>query len=114
MSKAKPGFPGGGRTKSPNKPAPCLELQNLLNPSAPRALRQPEAITLERARHILEIGAERGLKILFCEAVHALNDWCGAWSPLPPVPEKCSTDEILDLLGQHPHWFVPRGATVDV
>jgi hypothetical protein len=58
-------------------------------------------------------GAERGLKILFCEAVYALNDWRGAWSPLPAVPDKCSIDEILDLLEQHPHWFVPRGAAAE-
>jgi len=66
-----------------------------------------------RARELLDIGAERGLKNLFCEAVHALNDWRGQWSPLPLVPEKCSTDEILDLLEQRPHWFVQSGAATD-
>jgi hypothetical protein len=87
-----------------------LAHQNLLNPPAPKVLHQPETLTLKRARELLAIGAERGLKILFCEAVYALNDWRGAWSSLPAVPEKCSTEEILDLLEQHPHWFVPGGA----
>ena len=89
-----------------------LAHQSLLNPPAPKALHQPEALTLEQARRMLEIGAERGLKILFCDAVHALNEWRGPWSQLPAVPEKCSTQEILDLLEQHPHWFVPSSATV--
>jgi hypothetical protein len=90
-----------------------LAHQTLLNPPAPRPLHQPEALTLDRAHYVLEIGAERGLRILFCEAVYALNDWRGAWSPLPAVPDKCSTQEILDLLEQHPHWFVPRGAAAE-
>ena len=89
-----------------------LAHQSLLNPPAPKALHQPEALTLAQARGMLEIGAERGLKILFCDAVHALNEWRGPWSQLPAVPEKCSTQEILDLLEQHPHWFVPSSATV--
>jgi hypothetical protein len=42
------------------------------------------------ARELLEIGAERGLKILFCEAVDALNARRGAWLPLPAEPAKCS------------------------
>ena len=88
-----------------------LAYQNLLNPPPPKVLYQPEALTLARAHELLEIGAERGLKSLFCEAVHALNAWRGPWSQLPAVPEKCSTQEILDLLEQHPHWFVPSSAT---
>lgn len=88
----------------------ALAHQKLLNPPAPKVLHQPETLTLKRARELLAIDAERGLKNLFCEAVHALNDWRGAWSPLPTVPEKCSTEEILNLLEQHPHWFVPGGA----
>src|SRR6185437_11307884 len=27
-------------------------------------------------------------------------------------PEKCSIEEILDLLERHPHWFLPRSAIV--
>jgi hypothetical protein len=84
-----------------------LAHQNLLNPPPPKALHQPEVLTLKLARELLDAGAERGLKILFCEAVHALSDWRGAWSLLPAVPERCSTDEILDLLARHPHWFAP-------
>ena len=89
-----------------------LAHQSLLNPTAPKVLHQREALTLEQARGMLDIGAERGLKILFCDAVHALNEWRGPWSQLPAVPEKCSTADILDLLEQHPHWFVPSSATV--
>jgi hypothetical protein len=84
-----------------------LAHQDLLNPPPPKRPHQPEVLTLKLAHEMLDIGAERGLKNLFCEAVHALNDWRGAWSPLPAVPERCSTQEILDMLEQHPHWFAP-------
>ena len=50
-----------------------LAHQNLLNPSRPKGPHQPAPATLEMARELLKIGAERGLKILFCEAVDALN-----------------------------------------
>jgi hypothetical protein len=89
-----------------------LAHQKLLNPPRPK-LHQPEPLTLEIARRLLGIGAERGLKILFCDAVHALNEWRGKWSPLPAEPEKCSTQEILDMLEHHPHWFVPTAATAE-
>ena len=89
-----------------------LAHQNLLNQPAPKPLHQPEALTLERARNLLAIGAQRGLKNLFCEAVDALNAWRGPWSPLPGEPERCSIEEILDLLERHPHWFVPRSVIV--
>jgi hypothetical protein len=89
-----------------------LAHQNLLNQPPSKPLQQPQALTLERARDLLAIGAERGLKNLFCEAVHALNTWRGAWSPLPSEPERCSLEEILDLLERHPHWFVPGSAIV--
>jgi hypothetical protein len=89
-----------------------LAHQNLLNPVVPKRLHQPEALTLERARYMLAMGAERGLKNLFREAVDALNAWRGPWSPLPAEPEKCSIEETLDLLERHPHWFVPRSAIV--
>jgi hypothetical protein len=84
-----------------------LAHQNLLNPPAPPRPRQPAALTLKMARELLAIGAERGLKNMFCAVVHALNNWRGTWSPLPATPERCSTEEILDLLEQHPHWFAP-------
>jgi hypothetical protein len=90
-----------------------LAHQNLLNPSRPTAPRQPAPLTLEMARELLEIGAERGLKILFCEAVDALNTWRGQLSPLPGEPAKCSTEEILDMLERHPHWFVPITAAAE-
>ena len=90
-----------------------LAHQNLLNPPLPKVPHKPEVLTLALAHELLGIGAERGLKNLFCSAVHALNDWRGAWSPLPAVPEKCSTEEILVLLEQHPHWFVSSGATAE-
>jgi hypothetical protein len=87
-----------------------LAHQNLLNPPQPQRLHQPAALTLYMARELLAIGAERSLKNMFCAAVHALNGWRGAWSPLPAVPERCSTQEILDLLERHPHWFAPASA----
>jgi hypothetical protein len=89
-----------------------LAHQNLLNQPPPKPLHQPEALTLERARNLLAIGAEGGLKNLFCEAVEALNAWRGPRSPLPAEPERFSIEEILDLLERHPHWFVPRSAIV--
>ena len=87
-----------------------LAHQALLNPSPPQRPHHPAALTLEMARELLGLGAERGLKNIFCAAVHALNDWRGAWSPLPAVPEQCSTEQIVDLLEQHPHWFAPGAA----
>jgi hypothetical protein len=87
-----------------------LAHQSLLNPTPPTVPHQPAPLTIELARELLEIGAERGLKILFCEAVDALNAWRGSWSPLPPEPARCSTEEILDMLERHPHWFVPAAA----
>ena len=90
-----------------------LAHQNLLNPPPPRVLHRPAPLTLAMARELLAIGAERGLKILFCEAVDALNAWRGSWSPLPPEPARCSTEEILDMLERHPHWFVPAGAAAE-
>jgi hypothetical protein len=41
-----------------------LAHQNLLNPPPPKALYQPEALTLAQAHELLELGAERSLKIL--------------------------------------------------
>jgi hypothetical protein len=64
----------------------ALAHQNLRNQSAPKALHQPEALTLVRARNLLAIGAERGLNNLFCEAFDALNAWRGPGSPLPTYP----------------------------
>jgi hypothetical protein len=29
------------------------------------------------------------------------------------VPERYSTQDILDLLEQHPHWFVPGSAAAE-
>lgn len=87
-----------------------LAHQNLLNPPPPKVPHQPAPLTLALAHELLEIGAERGLKILFCEAVDALNAWRGQWSPLPAEPARCSTQEILDMLERHPHWFVPAAA----
>lgn len=90
-----------------------LAHQSLLNPPMPKRLRQPETLTIDMARGLLDIGAEHGLKILFCEAVDALNAWRGQWSPLPVEPENCSVAEILDLLERHPHWFLPASAVVE-
>lgn len=90
-----------------------LAHQNLLNPPPPKVPYKPEVLTLALAHELLSINAEQGLKNLFCAAVHALNDWRGQWSPLPVVPERCSTEEILDLLEKHPHWFVSSGATAE-
>jgi hypothetical protein len=87
-----------------------LSHQGLLNPRPPEEPVQRLVLSLDVAHQLLDIGAERGLKNLFCEAVHALNEWRGAWSPLPAVPERCSAQEILDMLEQHPHWFVAQGA----
>ena len=91
-----------------------LAHQALLNPPLVEVPREsPPVLTVALARELLDMGAERGLKNLFCEAVHALSDWRGAWSPLPAVPEKCSTQEILDMLEQHPHWFAPGRAVAE-
>ena len=90
-----------------------LAHQNLLNPPPPRVTHQPAPLSLDLARELLASGAERGLKNLFCEAVHSLNDWRGQWSPLPAVPEKYTAQEILDLLEKHPHWFVARSAAAE-
>lgn len=87
-----------------------LAHQPLLNPAPPKVPHRPEPLTLERAHALLEIGGERGLKIFFCEAVDALNAWRGPWSPLPVEPAKCSTQDILELLEQHPHWFMSMSA----
>ena len=90
-----------------------LAHQDLLNPPPPIEPVQRLVLTIETARRILDVGAERQLKNIFCETVHALNDWRGAWSPLPAVPERCSTQDILDLLEKHPHWFAPRSTWSD-
>ena len=90
-----------------------LAHQGLLNPPQPKEPVPRLVLSIDVAHQLLDIGAERGLKNLFCEAVHALNEWRGAWSPLPSEPERCSTQDILDLLKQHPHWFAPRGAAAE-
>jgi hypothetical protein len=87
-----------------------LAHQSLLNPPAAQRLHQPEVLTIETARELLGMGAERGLKSMFRAAVYALNHWRGRWSPLPSMPERCTLQEILDLLEQHPSWFVPGSA----
>jgi hypothetical protein len=87
--------------------------QSLLNPRPPKVPHRPAPLTIELAHELLAIGAERGLKILFCDAVHALNEWRGLGSPLPAAPEKFTTEEILDLLETYPHWFVPRSAAAE-
>jgi hypothetical protein len=90
-----------------------LAHQNLLNPLPTKEPVHRLVLTIETAREILNVGAEYVLKKVFCETVHALNDWRGARSPLPAVPERCSTQEILDLLEGHPHWFVPASAAAE-
>ncbi|HWE76111.1 MAG TPA: hypothetical protein VG328_23320 [Stellaceae bacterium] len=83
-----------------------LQHQRWFNPT-PKPPPPPEPLTLQRAREMIACGMESWLKVDFCEAVRDLNAKHGRRSPLPDVPEECSTQEILGLLEHHPHWFVP-------
>jgi len=50
------------------------------------------------------------VKQRFCSVVHSINVKRGRWSPLPKVPERLTTEEIIALLTDHPHWFMPIAA----